>query len=202
MAEYYVTAIRDLQPDGPYLIAGWSFGSMVALEIAQQLTAGGQDVEFLGLIGPTNIRRRHGTPEVAASDVARLRAMARQLITGGAAEREDLALAVFPLVCEPEFAGDAGQYDPDLLFRRLRVLAAHRWAAALYRPRPYPGRCTLVMPESRHDDDDAIVRQWTRIARGGVESTSVPGDHLSMVMDPANGRHVARVLRERLSGPG
>jgi amino acid adenylation domain-containing protein len=199
MAASYVSAIRELQPDGPYLIAGWSFGSMVALEIAQQLVAGGQRVDFLGLIGPTNIRRRHGTPEIAAGDVGRLRDLVRRLVADGATERDDLALAIHPLVCEPEFAGEPSRYDPDLLFRRLRLLAAHRGAAARYRPRPYPGSCTLVMPQARHDDDEAVIRQWRGIARGGVALASVPGDHLSMVMEPANAQHVARLLRELLS---
>ncbi len=199
LAAYHVSAVLELQPDGPYRIAGWSFGSMVALEMAQQLTAGGHQVDFLGLIGPTNIVRRHGLPEVAARNEGRLRNVVRSLVAGGAAEHEDLALAIHPLVCEPDFAGSPAGYDAELLFRRLRVLAAHRGAAARYRPRPYPGRCTLVMPVDRHEDDDAVIAQWQRIAGGGVELAAVPGDHMSMVMDPANAMHVARLLRERVT---
>jgi len=41
--------IRELQPDGPYFLAGHSFGGMLAFEIAQQLARSGQTVAFLGL---------------------------------------------------------------------------------------------------------------------------------------------------------
>ena len=198
MAAHYVSAIRHLQPEGPYRLAGWSFGSMVALEVAQQLAAAGQRVDFLGVIGPTNVDRQHGTPLVAARDVRRLWRLVDELVAGGAQNREDLALAIFPLICEPQFSGEPGRYDRELLFRRLRTLAAHRGAAAGYRPRPYDGACTLIMPETRHPDDPTVLRQWHRLARGGVTVASAPGDHLSMVMDPANAVRIADVLRAAL----
>ena len=35
----YVSAVREVQPGGPYLLGGWSAGGLVALEMAQQLLA-------------------------------------------------------------------------------------------------------------------------------------------------------------------
>ncbi|HXV98345.1 MAG TPA: thioesterase domain-containing protein, partial [Anaerolineae bacterium] len=37
MAEHYLAAIHRVQPEGPYQLAGWSFGGTLALEMAQQL---------------------------------------------------------------------------------------------------------------------------------------------------------------------
>jgi pristinamycin I synthase 3 and 4 len=199
MARYYVEAIRGEQPSGPYLIAGWSFGSMVALEVAQQLHASGAVVDTLVLIGPTNIRRTHRSPQIGPHETGRLRRLAADLLTGGAREREDLALALHPLACEPEFAGDPASYDAALLFRRLRLLAAHRVAASRYRPRRYPGRCLLVLPEALHEDDERIVAQWRAIITGDVQFATTPGDHESMVMDADNAAHLAACLRERLA---
>jgi thioesterase domain-containing protein len=45
--------IVALQPDGPYRLAGWSFGGILAYEIAVQLIGWDEDVEFLGLIDAT-----------------------------------------------------------------------------------------------------------------------------------------------------
>lgn len=45
LASRYVQEIRAIQPEGPYLIGGWSFGGVVAFEVAQQL----QDVSTLCL---------------------------------------------------------------------------------------------------------------------------------------------------------
>ncbi|MFD8751868.1 alpha/beta fold hydrolase, partial [Kitasatospora sp. NPDC059577] len=46
----YLAAIRAVQPEGPYHLAGWSFGGLVALELAGQARAGGQEVGLLAVI--------------------------------------------------------------------------------------------------------------------------------------------------------
>jgi acyl-CoA synthetase (AMP-forming)/AMP-acid ligase II/thioesterase domain-containing protein/acyl carrier protein/tetratricopeptide (TPR) repeat protein len=45
-----IELIRGKQAKGPYYLAGYSFGSHLAFEIAQQLVAGGDAVAFLGVI--------------------------------------------------------------------------------------------------------------------------------------------------------
>ena len=39
MASAYIKALRLVQPQGPYFLGGWSFGGLVAFEMAQQLQA-------------------------------------------------------------------------------------------------------------------------------------------------------------------
>jgi aspartate racemase len=50
MASFYVKALRDAHPDGPYVLGGYSMGGMVAFEMAQQLQAQGQKVSLLVII--------------------------------------------------------------------------------------------------------------------------------------------------------
>jgi thioesterase domain-containing protein len=50
MAARMVRMIREVQPEGPYRIGGWSFGGILAYEIAGQLLGADQKVEFLGLL--------------------------------------------------------------------------------------------------------------------------------------------------------
>jgi thioesterase domain-containing protein/acyl carrier protein len=50
MAERMVAMIRFVQPVGPYRILGWSFGGVLAYEIAAQLVAASEEVAFVGLI--------------------------------------------------------------------------------------------------------------------------------------------------------
>ena len=55
MAAAYIREIRSVQPQGPYHVAGYCFGAIVAFEIAQQLVRAGQKIAFLGSfngIGP------------------------------------------------------------------------------------------------------------------------------------------------------
>ena len=46
----YVRHIRDVQPVGPYYLAGFCFFGLLAFEVASQLEALGQTVAFIGLI--------------------------------------------------------------------------------------------------------------------------------------------------------
>lgn len=50
MAANYVEALLAHKPEGPYLLAGYSAGGLVAFEVAQQLQRKGQQVDLLAII--------------------------------------------------------------------------------------------------------------------------------------------------------
>jgi thioesterase domain-containing protein len=50
MAQRMVGIIRSVQPHGPYRLAGWSFGGVLAHEVAQQLLGLDEPVEFIGML--------------------------------------------------------------------------------------------------------------------------------------------------------
>ena len=50
MAAFYVDAIRRFRPRGPYRLGGWSFGGVVAWEMARQLHAAGETVDLLAML--------------------------------------------------------------------------------------------------------------------------------------------------------
>jgi thioesterase domain-containing protein len=50
LARDYLTQLRAVQPQGPYLLGGWSFGGLVAYEMARLLQAAGEQVELLALL--------------------------------------------------------------------------------------------------------------------------------------------------------
>jgi amino acid adenylation domain-containing protein/non-ribosomal peptide synthase protein (TIGR01720 family) len=50
MAAHYIESIKTVQPQGPYLLGGHSFGGYVAFEMAQQLMRAGQDVALLAIL--------------------------------------------------------------------------------------------------------------------------------------------------------
>jgi len=68
MADYYISEIRKIQPEGPYYLAGYCLGASIAFEMAQQLTYEGEKVALLatfngispmyGYISNTNIINR------------------------------------------------------------------------------------------------------------------------------------------------
>ena len=50
MATYYIKMIKDMNPQGKFQLGGWSFGGLVAYEIASQLFQQGEQIENLLLI--------------------------------------------------------------------------------------------------------------------------------------------------------
>lgn len=52
MAQAYVDAVRQRFPSGPYLIAGYCLGSLVAVEMARLLEEQGSEVKFVALLDP------------------------------------------------------------------------------------------------------------------------------------------------------
>lgn len=50
VARRYLEAVREAQPEGPYYLAGWSFGGLVAFELAQLLRNANETVAILAML--------------------------------------------------------------------------------------------------------------------------------------------------------
>jgi amino acid adenylation domain-containing protein len=194
MAAHYLAAVRAAQPDGPYLLGGWSAGGLIAFEMAQQLQAQGQQVALLALFD-TWLPQCAEEPE--DDDRAILRSFAQDLDLG-----LDLSLLDEPgaqLAAILEQAQQAGALPPDIgldqIRRILEVFRANRRAVRSYEPQPYPGRITYFQAsEAEPADERDPVLEWATLAAGGMERHVVPGTHFTIVGEP----HV-KVLAERLS---
>ena len=53
VAATHIEALRAIQPEGPYLLGGFCNGGLLAYEMARQLEAAGERVDFLALIAPS-----------------------------------------------------------------------------------------------------------------------------------------------------
>jgi thioesterase domain-containing protein len=62
IADHFVRAIRERQPNGPYMLAGWCAHGLLALEVAQQLRARGEQIALLMMIEVTHPVRRKEYP--------------------------------------------------------------------------------------------------------------------------------------------
>ncbi|HET9591585.1 MAG TPA: acetoacetate--CoA ligase [Solirubrobacterales bacterium] len=206
MARSYVELIREQQPQGPYRLAGHSFGGLLAFEIARQLAEQGEEIDWLGMIDAelddrahTRVRRwahRLALPFHYARAAARnpkaslkkLRGAIPSLLRRGFSHfRHDSALA------EAEATWMEGASDAH------RRLAAHFLElAAAYRPGPYRGSMTYFLPTVRrfHLFADPLP-VWRRVTAGEIEIERVPGPHVGMVAGKA-GRVVAAGIDRRL----
>jgi aspartate racemase len=62
LASHYIKEMQQLQPQGPYYLMGFSFGGLIAYEMACQLVANGHKVNFVGLLDTYLTRGKQRLP--------------------------------------------------------------------------------------------------------------------------------------------
>jgi len=197
LARFYLETLRAVQPEGPYLLGGWSMGGFVAYEMAQQLRKEGQEVALLALIDAVPPRK----DEVEEKDrVQLLIQLARQHGLKIGPKRLEKLSGRRQLLYVLRKLKKASLVPADMptksLLQKLRQYKAHTIAARSYVPTPYPGKVTLFRPlESANDKRHELLLGWDRLAQ--VELHKVPGSHFSVVKEP-HVRTLARELRECL----
>jgi thioesterase domain-containing protein len=201
-AAEYVDAVRSLQPAGPYLLAGYSFGGVVAFEMARQLTSAGQEVALLAILDqPVSPGDEEAEIDTAAVIAEMLRHQARS--EGRALNLDADALRGLPLDEQLarglEILGGPEALGPGFDIPLLRALAlgwsARATAVERYRVSTYPGRITLLRasadpaalrelpPERRRVFEDPSLG-WGTVAAGGVEIHAIPGNHQTLIEAP------------------
>jgi thioesterase domain-containing protein len=193
MAARYLDAVRARQPRGPYALAGWSFGGLIALELAQELARRGEETRLLvidaSLPEPTESGESESVDEETAALRILVRAFESRMSGGGPAEPralpggDDRLAALLEQARQHGLAADIGveQVRP-----MLRVMGAHVRARRAYRPVRYPGAITLLRtaePRSLWPDDPTLG--WGTIAAGGVDLLPVPGPHQRLLDQPS-----------------
>lgn len=182
MAAVLLEALRGVQPQGPYCLAGWSLGGVLAYEMAQQLTRAGEKVALLALIDsypPALLRQL----EVAAAGEGDPAAHWRQAFA------QDLAA----------LAGSGATMPAEQEEHLFRIFQAHAKALAAYDPEVYTGPVALFACAGPGSDEQ--VRAWGALARGGLAVSELPGDHYAILRDPAVAR-LAECLAAGLSDGG
>jgi thioesterase domain-containing protein len=184
MAEEYVTSIREVQPNGPYVLGGWSAGGLVALELAQQLMDQGESIRLLTLLDTTPPAIPGKPTEADRSGLEYgLDLTLEELSKLGPDEQLPYLWqhAVQLGLIEPNVPLQVAHQVLDDLKRLFRL---HMSLANDNVARLYPGRVTLIRPT---DAPFALAaprdRGWGRLA-AGVDVHLVPSQHHSMVKEP------------------
>ncbi len=195
MAAAYLTAVRTVQPEGPYLLGGWSMGGVVAFEMARQLRESGEEVPLLALLDshlPDDSNGDAagdltGDPEADLlrfflQDQARMQGKDLPSLTEGLEalppeERLERLLGR---------AREAGllkaDVRPEAARRLLAVYGTNLRAFASYRPGAYPGPLTLFRPEAA--PAGRVLNGWGAVLTGAIDVQPVSGDHYTMLGSP------------------
>ena len=203
LAAHYVATLREIRPEGPYRLAGWSLGGAVAFEMARQLTGQGSEVALLAMIDPGPPRQGPEVPDPRlelAQFVHDLRGLAgldtsrAVALPAGAETLDDL------LACAEVRALLPADVTEDQIRALFALFRANVRALATYRPEPFAGRLTLLRAEATAALLPEADREWSALAHGGAEVHLLAGDHYSLLRPP----HVAAlsgVLAACLRGP-
>ena len=208
MASAYAGEILTLQPSGAVHLAGWSFGGLVAVEVARQLRQAGREVAPVYVLD--GMAKLHASGEPSDEDL--IACMAMELLGGQLDDRLwalldaqrgtidpargfQQLLAAARAAGIPTEAAESAQLEPVL-----RVMQSNIRAACDYLPPQNDAdvvllRCTAPLPAqlkkmhelfgSTHSDPQ---NGWAPFCRE-LRVIPVAGDHLSLIFEP----HVAEI---------
>ncbi|HEX6289565.1 MAG TPA: amino acid adenylation domain-containing protein [Herpetosiphonaceae bacterium] len=191
LAAEYVTAIRTVQPHGPYLLGGWSFGGSVAFEMACRLRDQGEDVSLLALIDSFAPAPGQAPPDAATLAAA----FARDLggMFGKALEITPADLAPLPVAerlayvlaqaqrqqaLPPDIDRDQFQRLADVFYANLAMQHA-----ATLRPTAVPVALLEVDREAQAGHASVLAEGW-RVLTPIVERQVVAGTHYTLLRPP------------------
>ncbi|QBG88211.1 amino acid adenylation domain-containing protein [Xanthomonas oryzae] len=197
--------LRAVQPHGPYRVAGWSFGGLLAYEIATQLLAADELVEFVGLIdtyhpsqldlGPAYLDPAHAPQRLllqhclAALPEDEQRASAQANLQALAAQAGDWEEAALISLCRSRgwLPSAWADQDDDSLLQSLAREFAHGYAQRHYLPMAIHVPVHLFAAAQAlapRPASDASLAWHLLLGADRLTCITVPGDHHTMLQTP------------------
>lgn len=207
IAADYIEELLEHNPDGPYALAGYSFGGYIALETARQLLAQGKTVKMLGMFDTNAEESTEGKPFLdrlawrIGRQVPKMIWIGQSLIKqpmptlryqGEYVERQVKNVLKAVGLAEEQTYSEI--QDENLL----RIIEKHETAFQNYQMRPYNGVIDVFKAQKRlYFVEDRDFLGWKKYALQGVRVHDIPGDHKEMLLPP-NDKEFARILQQAL----
>ena len=207
LASRYRVSIQRRQPSGPYRIAGYSFGALLALEIAHQIGEAGESVERLILIDPPppvpegdvrfrarRIRKRIQKPDRLMEQISAASAQIGKNIKRFVTRQRYRIIRTMDRIFERRSRHDATKQAFADWSKRARQA---------YRHKPYDGNTLLIlMGREGEETPDQQVARWDGILTGCLDVRVIagPDDHVALMQPPWSSR-VATAVNEMLDVP-
>jgi len=192
MATHYIREILTLQPEGPYFLGGYSFGGLVAFEMAQQLRAQGKKVALLALFdarGPQYLKPLPFHVRTFRHLNKLLQLEPKQRLTYVQERLQNLVR---------KFSSANGHSLPQPR-HQYNLLNVHQQVELEYVPtQVYSEQAILFRADEQlplewwFDPRDPLLG-WAEPIAGGLEVQGIPGNHENIFNEP-----YVRVLAEKL----
>lgn len=203
MASFYIEEIQAIQPQGPYLLGGFSFGGIVAYEMAQQLLQAGEEVALLAIFDTSApdaklrldyhkqlLQHWHNFKDFGL-DYAQKKAFNQiKFRTMQVANVLKQRLYAIKKVENIDITSENTKKDDIKAYfeaRLRRIENLHLKTLDEYVFKPYGGTLTLfrsmVRPENTGDIWDETLG-WSKLVTGELKILDVPGSHRQIFDEP------------------
>jgi amino acid adenylation domain-containing protein len=188
----FVAELRRIQPHGPYCIAGYSAGGLLAVDLASALERAGEEVRLVLLDA-----YRHAAPPAPAAIARWAWLRARRLFRREAppAPRPGLLRRLGRRLSRSA-AGPAWLPRSQVAFAASMIKAG-----AAYHPPPFFGPTLLISARDQSALDQFFAQDglagWSNVVRGPVAQAGVSGDHHQFLREPMVGE-TARLVGDFL----
>lgn len=208
-ADLAVQSIKARQPHGPYFLGAWCSSSILALEIARQLTQSGERVGLLALFDPSTPPASTNYADVPHHWLKLRRLMRRflricqqirerpgnrvgyvrqKLVNAGQELTFNLRLTAHEFALKRPFSFNHPSRNYNIVYRS---------AVRRYKSKNYSGRIVIFRPETRMAQTFEANERWKQLANGGVEFVVTSGDHVTMFREE-NAEQLSELLTERV----
>lgn len=171
IAQSFLAAMSAIQPHGPCFLIGYSFGGLVALEIAQQLKKQSREIALLMMLDSYPDRRYLKFGQYSRL----LLQLARNRMSGRAS----------PLAASRARVSQGGNQHNSLLDALQRTKAAHYRALHGYRPLFYDGEVEFVRAATPSNFPADPIPVWSDLVRR-LQVETVPGEHVTLLTTSAH----------------
>lgn len=196
IAAKYISEILQVDPEGPYLIAGYSLGGKIAYEMARQLIASGKEVKMLGIFDT-----------YAASSSRGLKKLMRKLMRQfnkvpffyeQFTKRPKAAFSYQCILAKKKFnrlIGKSREPDTEVFTYDSEILRSYEEAYRNYKLSPLNMNIDLFRVKDRiYYLDDMVFLGWKPYGLKGIEVHPIPGDHKTFLFPP-NDKELAVILQ-------
>ncbi|MER7582457.1 amino acid adenylation domain-containing protein [Kitasatospora sp. NPDC097691] len=195
LAAHYVDRLREVQPEGPYRLLGWSTGGIIAHAVAVRLQELGQEVELLAIL---DAYPAEGFRELPVPDQAE--ALEALLTMGGYGPADldgrPLELDAVTALLRREGSPLAGLDDATVAALNRIYLNTNHLVRG-YDHRRYDGDVLFFRATVDTIDDALVPELWTPYVTGRIADTDVACSHKDMTL-PAPIAHIASVIADHL----
>lgn len=207
LAGHYISEILEHNPNGPYAIAGYSFGGYVAVEMEKQLTEMGKEVKMLGIFdtnAENNFYNKSFKVTILKKIIRQFPKMiwiSKSLIKNPADTIEyQYQLFVKKLHQFGKRIGVVEEPKTDAIYDQIKEInEKQHLALKSYNIQPFNNHVYLFKAKKRiYFVDDFKYLGWQKYATKGVKVFDVPGDHETMLHQP-NVIEFGKKLQEALN---